>query len=87
MNRAELHNTPGFHPASLLAAADYLRATIPRKVVAQEPTALIRNEGHMNGFLDAVEALIAAASPAKPDVPKKEYPIYSQPTTENQNRP
>lgn len=89
MNRAELHTVPGFHPPSLLAAATYLRATIPRTKHVGDATALIRNEGHMNGFLDAIDALIVAALPGNPETPKKEYQPYSQPQppqTENQNK-
>jgi hypothetical protein len=88
MTKLELQGITGFHAPTLIAAAAHLRATMPRKVVAAEPTAIIRNEGHMNGFLDAVDALISAASqqPTKTDrvVPAP----YSQPAqNENQNKP
>jgi len=86
MNRAELHSTPGFHPQSLLAAALHLRATMPRQKAAGDATSIIKNEGHMNGYLDAIEALIAAASPQAPQLQKKDHQPYSQPPLENQNR-
>lgn len=89
MTRAELHNTPGFHPGSLLAAAAFLRLTMPRNRLANDATAIIKNEGHMNGFLDAIEALTAAATPEKPKSEKVAPPMYSQPAmhTENPNKP
>lgn len=90
MTRAELHNTQGFHAATLLAAAVHLRATMPRKSGMTDATGIIKNEGHMNGYLDAIEALIAAASPQSPIAPRKEYQPYAppaQPQTETQNKP
>ncbi len=89
MTRPELHSTPGFHPGSLLAAAAHLRATFPRKQVG-DATTIIQNEGRMNGYLEAIEALIAAASPLPPKGEKKEYAPYSQPAhpqPENHNQP
>lgn len=87
MTRAELHNVTGFHPASLIAAAAYLRANFPRNKHSGDATAIIKNEGHMNGVLDTIELLIAAASPQAPETTKKEFRAYSQPQTENQNKP
>lgn len=91
MTREELHSTTGFHPASLLAAAMHLRATMSRNRHAGDATSIIKNEGHMNGYLDAIELLIAAASPLPPQVEKKKthqpYSEPAQPQTENQNRP
>lgn len=90
MTRAELHNTQGFHAATLLAAAAHLRATMPRSRGISDATGIIKNEGHMNGYLDAIEALIAAASPQPPTAPRKEYQPYAapaQPQTETQNKP
>ena len=87
MTRPQLHNIPGFHADSLIAAAAHLRSTMPRQRNAGDATAIIKNEGHMNGFLDAIEALIAAASPQAPTAAKKDFQPYSQPQTENQNRP
>lgn len=89
MNRAELHAVQGFHPPSLLAAAAHLRAQIPRNRHAGDATSIIKNEGHMNGFLDAIESLIAAASPQPPQTEKKTFQPYAapaQPQTENPNR-
>jgi hypothetical protein len=88
MTKVELQGIPGFHAPTLIAAAAHLRATMPRIRGTFDATALIRNEGHMNGFLDAVDALISAASqqPTKTDrvVPAP----YSQPAqNENQNKP
>lgn len=82
MTRPELHNTPGFHPASLIAAATHLAVEMPRKAVTVEPTAIIRNEGYINGYLDALKDLKAAASPQPPAGPKKEFQPYSQPPTQ-----
>ncbi len=86
MTREQLHSTQGFHPASVRAAAQYLLNNMPRKPVLPEPTALIRNEGFMNGFLTAIEHLEAVTAPKVPDAPKKEFQAYAPPT-ENQNRP
>lgn len=88
MNRAELHNTPGFHPASLLAAAMYQRHNMPRKrPVATDATSLIRNEGWMNGYLDALDDLVAAASPQPEKTEKAPFQPYSQPAErENPNQ-
>lgn len=86
MTRTDLHNIQGFHAPSLIAAAAHLRATMPRNKHAGDATSIIKNEGHMNGFLDAIEALIAAASSAKPEPLKKDFQPYSQPQSETQNR-
>jgi len=88
MTRTDLHNIPGFHAASLLAAATYLRAQMRPSRAVNEPTALIRSEGLMNGYLTAIEDLIASASPQAPASPKKDFQPYAQPAQpENQNRP
>jgi hypothetical protein len=87
MTREQLHSTQGFHAATLLAAALHLRTTMNRKRGGTDPTAIINNEGRMNGYLDAIDDLIAAASPLPPEAKKKEYQPYSQPATENPNRP
>lgn len=89
MTRAELHSIPGFHPASLLHAAAFLSSNIPRQK-SGDATAIIQNEGRMNGFLDCIEALISAASPQPPKVEPKPFQPYAdpnQPKTENPNRP
>ena len=87
MTREQLHGTAGFHHASLLAAAAHLRATFPRTKHAGDATSIIKNEGHMNGFLDAIEALEAAAKPKPPEADKTKFAPYSQPAESNQNRP
>jgi len=89
MTRAELHNVTGFHPASLLAAATHLRDSMARNKVAQEPTALIRNEGYLNGYLDALQDLESAALPAPPKTMREAFQPYSapqQPSATNQNQ-
>jgi hypothetical protein len=86
MTREELHSTPGFNPASLLAAARFLQANQPRPKVLPEPTALIRNEGRFNGYLEAIYDLIQAASPQAPKTEKRDFQPYAQPN-ENPNRP
>lgn len=90
MTREQLHNTQGFHTPTLLAAALHLRTIMNRKRVGTDPTAIINNEGRINGYLDAVDDLIAAASPLPPEAKKKDFQPYSppaQPQTENPNRP
>lgn len=67
----------------------HLRATMSRIKHAGDATSIIKNEGHMNGYLDAIEALIAAASPLPAQVEKKTHQPYSepaQPQRENPNR-
>lgn len=88
MTRAELHNIPGFHAQTLLAAAAFLRELIPRRPDGLDATALIRNEGRMVGYLDAVDQLMMLTVPEPPQGQKKEYQPYSapQPQTENPNR-
>lgn len=90
MTRAELHNTTGFHAPTLLAAALHLRTSLRRLGRGTDATAIINNEGRLNGYLEAIDDLIAAASPQPPDAPKKEYQAYAPPQpqkTENPNRP
>jgi hypothetical protein len=90
MTREQLHSLPGFHTPTLLAAVQHLRTTIRRNRGGIDPTAIINNEGRMNGYLDAIDDLIAAASPQPPTAPKKEYQPYAppaQPQTETQNKP
>lgn len=89
MTREQLHSIQGFHMASLIAAAQHLRTTMSRKRGGTDPTAIINNEGRMNGYLDAIDDLIAAASPLPPEAKKKEYQPYGapQPQTENPNKP
>ncbi len=87
MNRTELHSIQGFHAPTLLAAVAHLRATFPRTKHAGDATTIIKNEGHMNGFLDAIEALEAAAKPQAPKTSQETFQPYSQPATPNQNRP
>lgn len=87
MTRAELHNIPGFHASSLLAAAAHLRAELKPKKTAFEPTALIASGCETNGYLKAIEDLLAAATLQPEKTPPKTHQPYSQPQTENQNKP
>jgi hypothetical protein len=91
MTREQLHSTQGFHPPSLLAAALHLRTAMSRKRGGTDPTAIINNEGRINGYLDAIDDLIAAASPKPPEAAKKEYQPYKDPNqtqpVENPNKP
>lgn len=90
MTREQLHSINGFHTGTLLAAAQHLRTTMVRSRSANDATAIIRNEGHMNGYLDAIDALIAAASPLPPEAKKKEFQPYAPPQPpqgENPNKP
>jgi hypothetical protein len=91
MTRAELHSIQGFHAPSLIAGAQHLRTVMKRKR-GGDATAIINNEGLMNGYLDAIDDLIAAASPKPPEAEKKQFQAYAepkppQPQTENPNRP
>ncbi len=89
MTRAELHNVTGFHPPSLIAADTHLRAALKPRVVPMEPTALIRNEGWMAGYLAALEDLKSAASQQPPQAAPKQHQPYSapqQPSATNQNQ-
>lgn len=86
MTKAELHNIQGFHAPSLLAAVAHLRAELkPTKTVA-EPTALIAVGSEVNGYLKAIEALLAAAVLQPDKTPPKQFQPYSQPMPENQNK-
>lgn len=87
MTRAELHGLQGFHPASLIAAAAHLRVTMSRKRASSDPTAIINNEGRMNGYLDALDDLVAAASQQPPKPEKAAFQPYSQPQNETPNKP
>jgi hypothetical protein len=62
-----------------------------RKRGGTDPTAIINNEGRINGYLDAIDDLIAAASPKPPEAAKKEYQPYKDPNqtqpVENPNKP
>jgi hypothetical protein len=90
MTREQLHSTPGFHTPTLLAAALHLRITLKRSRSGADPTAIINNEGRINGYLDAIDDLIASASPLPPEAKKKDFQPYSepqQPQQENPNRP
>lgn len=91
MTREQLHSSPGFHAASLIAGAQHLR-TLLKRSRGGDATAIINNEGRINGYLDAIDDLIAAASPKPPETEKKQYQPYAeprppQPQTENPNRP
>jgi hypothetical protein len=85
MTREQLHSTQGFHAPTLLAAALHLRTAMSRKRGGTDPTAIINNEGRINGYLDAIDDLIAAASPKPPEAPKKEYQPYAEPKQPDPN--
>jgi hypothetical protein len=90
MTREQLHSTQGFHAPTLLAAALHLRTAMRRVGRGTDATAIINNEGRLNGYLEAIDDLIAVASPKPPETPKKEYQPYSgppQPQPENPNKP
>jgi len=90
MTRAELHSIQGFHAPTLLALASYLRTHMNRHRAGSDPTAIINNEGRMNGYLDAIEDVIEATLPEKPEAKKSEFQRYAppqQPQRENPNRP
>jgi hypothetical protein len=85
MTREQLHSTQGFHPPSLLAAALHLRTAMRRVGRGTDATAIINNEGRLNGYLEAIDDLIAAASPKPPEAPKKEYQAYAEPKQPDPN--
>jgi hypothetical protein len=88
MTRAELHSVQGFHAPTLIAAAAHLRTSMKR-ARSYDATTIINNEGRMNGYLDAIEDLIAATLPEKPEAKKKDFQPYAapaQPQPENPNR-
>jgi len=90
MTREQLHSVQGFHAPTLLAASLHLRTAMRRLSRGSDATAIINNEGRLNGYLEAIEDLIAAASPLPPEAKKKEYQPYApppQPQQENPNRP
>jgi hypothetical protein len=86
MNRAELHSIPGFHPPTLIATAAYLRANMKRKCAGTDPTTLINNEGRINGFLDAVDAMIEVTTKQPEKAEKKDTQPYSAPASQTQNQ-
>lgn len=89
MTKAELHSVQGFHPATVLAASVYLREMMPRSRGGSDATALINNEGYMNGYLDAIQNLVQCLSPEKEKGTKGPQPMYTQPpqpNTQNENR-
>ena len=86
MTRAELHSLKGFHPATLIAAALHLRSTMNRKPTSADATSLIRNEGYMNGYLDAVDALIAATTKQPEKMERAPVQPYSAPQNETPNK-
>lgn len=88
MTRAELHSTTGFNPATLIAAAAHLRTMVPRSKGVLDATTLIRNDGRKDGYMEAIDDLIAAASKQPEATAKKDFQPYSQPAqNENPNRP
>lgn len=85
MTRAELHALIGQNTQIIHAAAAYLRLNMPRKPRDSDPTVLINQEGWMNGYLDAIEALTATTQPMPEKKEKTIMQPYSQPD-QNQNR-
>ncbi len=89
MTKIELHNIPGFHAPTILGAVAHLRAELKSTKTVDEPTALIRSGAEVNGYLKAIEALLAAASQQAPAPKKQDYAPYSapqQPSATNQNQ-
>ena len=87
MTREEILNLPGFQPIFLTAAAEYLRTNIPRKRTGSDATALINNEGRLNGYLDALDDLVALSKPQRKPELKADYQPYAAPQSESPNRP
>lgn len=68
----------GMTPTLARAVADFLKTNIPRPPRFADATALINNEGAMNGWINAADAIGAlAVAPADPNQP--ELPMYSEP--------
>lgn len=80
MTRNELLGIPGFHIETAKAIATHLRATIVRgSALATDATFIIRNEGRINGFLEAVEAIESISKPVQEKTEQKPIGLYSQP--------
>lgn len=68
----------GFKPEQLHALSDYLKTNIPRPPRVADPTALVNNEGAMNGFLNAADMISSLAQPAE-KAQEQEIQLYSEP--------
>lgn len=68
----------GMTPELARATAVYLKNTIPRPPRYADPTALVNNEGAMNGWINAADAIGSLATPIR-DEPQEELPLYSEP--------
>lgn len=68
----------GMTPQLARATAVYLKNIIPRPPRFADPTALVNNEGAMNGWINAADAINALSDPV-PDPNQPELPMYSEP--------
>lgn len=68
----------GMTPQLAQATAVYLKNIIPRPPRFADPTALVNNEGAMNGWINAADAINALSAPV-PDPNQPELPMYSEP--------
>lgn len=68
----------GMTPQLADATAVYLKNIIPRPPRFADPTALVNNEGAMNGWINAADAIKALGAPL-PDPNQPELPMYSEP--------
>lgn len=68
----------GLNPQLAQAVCDFLKTNIPRPPRFADATALINNEGAMNGWINAADAIGALAEPQPAE--QKEFPsLYSEP--------
>lgn len=77
MTRDELISM-GMTPALARATAIFLKNSIPRPPRMADLTALVNNEGAMNGWINAADAIGALATPVG-DPNQPELPMYSEP--------
>jgi len=77
MTRAQIIGL-GVTPDIAKAVSDYLKTNIPRPPRFADATALINNEGAMNGWINAADAIGALASP-EPTEEEKPVDMYSEP--------
>jgi hypothetical protein len=68
----------GVTPEIARAVSDFLKTNIPRPPRFADATALINNEGAMNGWINAADMIGSLAIP-KTEETKEPEPMYSEP--------
>lgn len=77
MTRDELISL-GLTPSLARAVSDFLKTNIPRPPRYADATALINNEGAMNGWINAADAIGALSTPEVKE-PSATPEMYSEP--------